>query len=272
MRSSATRLPLLFWLLALLLAAFLFSPVAYLFWLLGWARLTSSWQHPLTYAALRVSLETSTVATVLMALLGIPLGYLLAREHFPGRALVMALVFFPLVLPPLVGGILLLALYGPYGAVGHWLARWQLALVSNPAAIVVAQMFVASPYVIVTAHSSFQAVDPELEQVAATLGDSRWQIFRRVALPLAWPGLVAGLALAWMRSLGEFGATLVVAYTPHSLPIWLWAELTSEGLQAALPLAFLLVLLGLAALLVVRMLGQLPAVRTRPLRRGIERP
>jgi molybdate/tungstate transport system permease protein len=98
-----------------------------------------------------------------------------------------------------------------------------------------------------------------MELIAETLGDSRWQAFRRIAVPLAWRGLTAGLALAWVRSLGEFGATLVVAYTPHTLPIWLWAVLTSAGLQAALPLALLLLLLGMAALAAVALLGELRA-------------
>src|SRR5262249_48033440 len=113
-----------------------------------------------------------------------------------------------MVLPPLVGGILLLLLYGPYGPIGSSPQGLGLTLVNSLAGIVLAQVFVAAPYVIIASYSAFAAVDERLEQAAATLGDYRWQIVCRVSLPLAWRGIVAGITLAWVRTLGEFGATL----------------------------------------------------------------
>jgi molybdate/tungstate transport system permease protein len=259
MNGQRNAVPRVFWIAAAMLVLFFSYPVIGLLGGVGWGRLQEAWGDPLVKQAVWVSLKTSTAATLLMGVLGIPVGYLLARSNFPGRAVVTALMYLPLMLPPLVGGILLLAVYGPYSAVGQWLAHWNISLTGSLPAIVAAQMFVAAPYVVITARASFLAVDPEMELIAETLGDSRWQAFRRIAVPLAWRGLTAGLALAWVRSLGEFGATLVVAYTPHTLPIWLWAVLTSAGLQAALPLALLLLLLGMAALAAVALLGELRA-------------
>jgi molybdate/tungstate transport system permease protein len=110
-----------------------------------------------------------------------------------------------------------------------------------------AQMFVAAPFVIVSAMAAFTSVDLKLEVAAATLGDSRWQIFRRISLPLAWPGIAAGLTLAWIRALGEFGSTLIMAYNPHTLPVYMWVKFESNGLAGALPVAFCLVVLAVAA-------------------------
>ncbi len=105
----------------------------------------------------------------------------------------------------------------------------------------------AAPFVIVSATAAFTSVDPKLELAAATLGDSRWQIFRRVSLPLAWPGIAAGLTLAWIRALGEFGSTLIMAYNPHTLPVYMWVKFESDGLTGALPAAFFLVVLAAMA-------------------------
>ncbi len=149
------------------------------------------------------------------------------------------LVFLPLVFPPVVSGIMLLLLYGPYGPIGAPFANAGLELDSSFAGIVLAQIFVASPFVVIAARSAFEAVDPALEQVAATLGKGSWEIFWRVNLPLARAGIVAGLLLGWLRALGEFGATVVLAYHPYTLPVYLYVQLSGTGVDAALPLALL---------------------------------
>ena len=121
-------------------------------------------------------------------------------------------------------------------------------------------MFVASPYVVIASLSAFAAVDVQLEHAAATLGDYRWQIIRRVSLPLAWPGIAAGITLAWVRTLGEFGATLVMAHHPNTLPVFLWVQLTGEGLRAALPLALVLMVIGAGTITTVYLLGLVPGL------------
>jgi molybdate/tungstate transport system permease protein len=242
------------------LLVYLALPLAYLFVHIEWREIRAFLTDPRAVGAVEVSLVTSVTATAIMTALGVPLGYLLARVPFPGRRFVIGLVFVPMVLPPLVGGILLLLMYGPYGIVGVMSESFGIRLVNTLGGIVLAQVFVASPYVVIASLSAFAAVDIELEQAAATLGDYRWQIIRRVSLPLARPGIAAGITLAWVRTLGEFGATLVMAYHPNTLPVFLWVQLTSEGLRAALPLALMLMVIGAGTIAAVHLLGLVPGV------------
>ncbi len=125
--------------------------------------------------------------------------------------------------------------------------RWDIALINNLAGIVLAQLFVSAPFVVVSAYAGFAAVDSKLEMAAATLGDSRWDIFRRISLPLAWPGIAAGITLAWIRALGEFGATLFRGLPPAHCSGLHVGKFESNGLAGALPVAFLLVVLAMAA-------------------------
>jgi molybdate/tungstate transport system permease protein len=243
-----------------LLLLYLTLPLAYLFFQIEWRDMRTLVADPRAIRAVQVSMVTSVTATAIMTILGVPLGYLLARVRFPGRRLVVGLVFVPMVLPPLVGGILLLLTYGPYGVIGMLSENVGIGLVNNLTGIILAQVFVASPYVVIASISAFSAVDIELEHAAATLGDYRWQIVRRVSLPLAWPGIAAGITLAWVRTLGEFGATLVMAYHPNTLPVFLWVQLTSEGLRAALPLALILMVIGAGTVAVVHLLGLVPGL------------
>jgi len=247
-----------FALLGGLLLVYLGLPLLYLFFQVEWSDVVAALGNPRAVRAVQVSLVTSVIATLIMTLLGVPLGYILARSSFPGRRFVVGLVFVPMVLPPLVGGILLLLLYGPYGVIGAVSEGFGVTLVNSLGGIVLAQVFVAAPYVVIASYSAFAAVDEQLEQAAATLGDYRWQVIRRVSLPLAWPGIVAGITLAWVRTLGEFGATLVMAYHPNTVPVFLWVQLTGEGLRAALPLALVLMALAAGAMGGVYLIGLLP--------------
>jgi len=212
---------------------------------------------PGTRDALQVSILSSSIAMLLMTLLGVPLGYLLARGNLPAKRLWVILVFLPMVVPDLAGGILLLQMFGPYGVIGQPLEAHNIELTNNLVGIILAQMFVAAPFVIVSAMAGFAGVDPELEQAAATLGDSHWQVFWRVSLPLARASVAAGIMLAWIRAIGEFGATLIVAYNPHSLPVYMWVKFESDGLPGALPIAFCLVILAAAALVIAMLIGRL---------------
>jgi molybdate/tungstate transport system permease protein len=214
-------------------------------------------REPGAGAALRTSVLSSAITVLLMTVFGVPLGHVLARGRLPGKQLLISLVFLPMVVPGLAGGILLLLTFGPYGTLGAPLAPWNVALTGNLAGIVLAQLYVASPFVVISAMVAFNGVDPKLEMAAAMLGDSPWQIFRRISLPLAWPGIAAGITLAWIRALGEFGATMIVAYNPHTLPVYLWTKFESNGLPGALPVAFLLVVLAAGAVAVSTLLNRL---------------
>jgi len=193
--------------------------------------------------ACAISFGSATAATALIALCGIPLGYLLAR--LPGRAMAALgfIVQLPLALPPLTSGILLLFLVGYSAPLGRLTAG---ALTDSFVGIVLAEVFVAAPFLIIAARSAFAAMDPVFEGVAATLGRQPLAIFVRVSLPIAWPGILSGLLLTWLRAFGEFGATIMVAYHPYSLPVYTYVAFGAQGLPAMLPI--LLPTLVLAAL------------------------
>ncbi len=238
---------LLFGLLGAVLLLDLILPIGNLLLGSNWATALAALRQPEALQAVKVSLLTSAIAIVAMTAFGVPLGYLLARADLPLKRLWIGLVFLPMVVPDLAGGILLLRLFGPYGVIGRPFDAHNLALTNNIVGIVLVQIFVAAPFVIASSLAAFANVDRELEAAAGTLGDSAWQVFTRVSLPLAWPGIAIGITLAWIRALGEFGATLVMAYNPHTLPVFLWVKFESEGLAGALPIAFCLVLLAVVA-------------------------
>lgn len=230
--------------LAGLLAIYLIAPL-----LAGIQQLAFAHWRAVDYAALlracEVSLASATTATALVALLGIPLGYVLARR--PGRAMSLLgfVVQLPLALPPLASGVLLLFLLGydaPLGRLTHGL------LTDSFAGIVLAETFVAAPFGIIAARSAFAAMDPALEDVAATLGRRPHEIFWRVSLAVARPSLLAGLLLAWLRAFGEFGATVMVAYHPYSLPVYTYVAFGAQGLPAMLPVLLPALVLALAVM------------------------
>ena len=225
-----------------LLALYLLAPLLALLWHLGpqgWAGLRA----PGLVGALGVSAASATLSTLVIALTGIPLAYGLARGRSRWLGTLGVLVQLPLAVPPLAARILLVFLFGPYTPLGRLLGG---GLTESLGGIVLAQTFVASPFLIVAARSAFAGCDPTLEGVAATLGHGPWGRFRRVALPGAWPGIRAGLLLAWVRALGEFGATMMVAYHPYSLPVYTFVQFGGEGLAATIAplLAALLLALG----------------------------
>ena len=207
--------------------------------------------------ALVTSLVTATISTAIVAVLGIPLAYVLARtEGWLGTAATV-FVALPLALPPLMSGILLLALVGPYTPLGRLLGG---NLTDTPAGIVIAQTFVAAPFLVIAARGAFAGVDPELEDVARTLGHRAVGRFLHVALSGAWAGVQAGLILAWLRAFGEFGATVILAYHPYSLPVFTFVQFGSTGVPSTdLPMA-----VALGAALVVLAGVQLQARRRRP--------
>lgn len=242
--------------LGALILAFLALPLIGLATNLSPADISATYRDPQTRAAVVTSIATATIATVIVGSLGVPLAYVLARFRFPGRTLLSVLVFLPLVLPPVSAGILLLIVYGPDGTVGHLLDPGGFQVVDTASGIIIAQVFVSAPFVIVAARSAFEHLDHDYEEAAASMGANIWQSFWHVALPLARGGILAGLTLGWMRSLGEFGATVILAYHPYSLPVLNYVNLNSTGLSEALPLALLALLISGAVLLVLFFLEQ----------------
>ncbi|MGE8469838.1 MAG: molybdate ABC transporter permease subunit, partial [Paraburkholderia hospita] len=225
-----TARPLLW--LACLLAVYLCAPFIASIPQVGHADWTGvDWRG--TWSAVAVSAGSASVAALVILIGGVPLGYWLSRSTSRGMALLGFIVQLPLALPPLTSGILLLFLLGPYS----WLGRLTNgALTDSFAGIVLAETFVAAPFLVVAARSAFAAIDPVYEDVAATLGHRAASRFFRVMLPIAWPSIRAGLVLAWLRAFGEFGATVMVAYHPYSLPVYTYVVFGGQGLPAMMPL------------------------------------
>lgn len=252
-----------FWLLGGCMMLYLIGPLAYFFFALSWPSVPATLSDPDAIQALITSAISATIATLLIALFGVPLGYLLACFHFPGKSVVSIAIYLPLVFPPVVSGIVLLVLFGPYGLIGAPLAKAGWEVDDTLAGIVLAQIFVAAPFVIVAARAAFESIDPQLERVAATLGHNRWSLFWRVSLPLARGGILAGLILAWMRALGEFGATVVLAYHPYTIPVYTFVQLSGIGVAGALPLALFslsLSVLVIGAIVIVQRRAGKPVV------------
>jgi molybdate transport system permease protein len=258
---------LLFAALALALA-FLTLPVAAIFVDVGPGELLSRLDDPASLDALRLSLETTVLALAVILAAGTPAAYLLATRSFRGRAVVLTLIELPLILPPAAAGVGLLAALGPNGIIGPALESIGIRLPLTTAGVVVALVFVASPFYLRQATAAFGALDPTLLEASSTLGAPESRTFARVAVPLSLPSLVTGAALAWGRALGEFGATLMFAGSfrgvTQTAPLAIF-ELLGTDFEASLALAAVLVAVSAALLLVLKLVGpaevRIPALR-----------
>ncbi len=204
------------------------------------------------WQALQLSLVSATAATAVSLVLGVPLAWLLARADFPGRGLVRALVTLPLVLPPVVGGVALLLALGRNGVVGKWLDSWfGITLPFTTTGVVIAEAFVAMPFLVISVEGTLRAADPRFEEAATTLGASRFTAFRRVTLPLIAPGIAAGAVLAWARALGEFGATITFAGNfpgrTQTMPLAVYLALQNDP-DAAIALSLVLLAVSITVL------------------------
>jgi len=206
--------------------------------------------------ALRLSVISSFAAALISTIFGVPLAWLLARSVFPGRTLVRALVTMPLVLPPVVGGVALLFAFGRRGVVGEALYESTgVVLPYSIWAVILANVFVAMPFLVVTIEAALANMDGRLELAASTLGASSWRVFWRVTLPSIVPSLVAGMALAWARALGEFGATITFAGNlsgrTQTLPLAVFVAMESDR-DLAVALSLILMVIALAVLVALR--------------------
>jgi molybdate transport system permease protein len=235
---------------------FLILPLFGLLWRTPWSTLPQRLTEPGILAALRLSLLTASLATVVCLILGVPLAWLLARVEFTGRRFVRALVTVPLVLPPVVGGVALLLVFGRRGLVGGWLdSTFGITLPFTTAGVVVAEAFVAMPFLVISVEGALRGADARYEEAAATLGASRWTAFRRVTLPLIAPGVAAGAVLCWARALGEFGATITFAGTfpgrTQTMPLAVYLAL-EQDVDAAIVLSLLLLVVSVGILAALR--------------------
>lgn len=243
--------------LAAVTVTFLVVPFAALLQRTPWSALGELLGRPVVTDALRLSLVSSLAATGIALVFGIPLAWILARLPFRGRALVRALVILPMVLPPVVGGAALLLALGRRGLLGEPVYETSGFLLPYSVwGVVVANTFVAMPFLIITIEAGLRSADQRYEDAAATLGASHWTIFRRVTLPMIAPSIFAGAVLCWARALGEFGATVTFAGNlqgrTQTMPLAVFLALESGERDAAIALSLVLIAVSLAVLLPLR--------------------
>ncbi|CAM3321680.1 molybdate ABC transporter permease subunit [Kibdelosporangium persicum] len=256
MRAVRARVPVALVIPALIGLAFLVLPLIGLVIRAPWATLVDHLSTAEVGEALRLSLICATSATAICLVLGVPLAWMLARTEIPGRRIARAFVTVPLVLPPVVGGVALLLVFGRRGVIGQYLDSWfGFSLPFTTTGVIVAEAFVAMPFLVIAVEGALRGADPRFEEAAATLGASRWMAFRRVTLPTVAPGIAAGAVLCWARALGEFGATITFAGnfpgTTQTMPLAVYLALEQDP-DSATVLSLVLLVVSVAILVSLR--------------------
>ena len=253
-----TRLPLGVLIPACFAIATLVLPLAALLLRVDWASVPATLAEPATRSALGLSLLTATIATMLCIVLGVPLALVIARAEGVLATILRAVTTLPLVLPPLVGGLALLTLLGRGGLLGDWLLDLGIRVPFTTPAVVIAQTFVALPFLVIAVEGALRGLDAGYERVAESLGAKPWTVLRRVTLPLLAPSLAAGAILCFTRALGEFGATALFAGnaegTTRTMPLAIYTAFNGAGVtqDVAITLSLLLVVVAVVALLCMR--------------------
>lgn len=237
---------------ALLAALFLLVPLAGLLVRAPWRGLPGILADSQVLEALRLSLVCASAATAISLVLGVPLAWVLARSQVRGISVLRALVTLPLVLPPVVGGVALLLAFGRQGILGRYLDEWTgITLPFTTAGVIIAETFVAMPFLVITVEGAFRGANRGYEEAAATLGASRLTVFRTVTIPLIGPSLLAGAVLCWARALGEFGATITFAGNfpgrTQTMPLAVYLALESNP-EEAVALSLVLLVVSIAVL------------------------
>jgi molybdate transport system permease protein len=236
-------------------AALFVLPLLGLLWRAPWGNLGAVLLEPEALTAMRLSLVCSLAATALSIVLGLPLAWVQARGRFPGRSFLRALTLLPVVLPPVVGGVALLSVFGRRGLVGQWLEPLGIRLPFTTAGAILAETFVAMPFFVLSMEGVLSGLDRRLEDAARTLGATRWTVFRRVTMPLVRSSIAAGAALCWARALGEFGATITFAGNfpgrTQTIPLAVYIALENRP-DAGLALSLVLLAVSLTILILMR--------------------
>jgi molybdate/tungstate transport system permease protein len=242
---SAAGAMLLLFVLLPLLSMLLGTPLSAFWRVLGDAEVQT---------ALGLTFYAAAWATLVALILGVPLAFLLARYEFRGKSWVGGIINLPIVVPHTAAGIALLMVFGQQAGVGRLFGSGGITFTDELAGVIVAMLFVSLPFLVNASREAFVAVDPELEQMAALQGATRWQVFRYVTLPLAWRGILAGAVLMWGRGISEFGAVVILAYHPKTIPVLVFERFMGFGLREALPVAALLILTSLLVFVLLQAL------------------
>src|ERR1700682_6166436 len=255
-RRARPAAPVALLVLAAVGAAFFVVPLMGLVLRTPWGATWDQLRSPDVLTALRLSLLASVSATAIAVVFGVPLAWTFARLTFPGRAVLRAVTVLPMVLPPVVGGVALLLAFGRRVLLGGWLAStFDIHLPFTTAGAIIAETFVAMPFLVITVEAGLRSMDTRFEDAARTLGASRWTVLWRVTLPLVRPSLVAGAVLCWARALGEFGATITFAGNfpgrTQTMPLAVYLALETDP-DSGVVLSLVLLVLSLAVLVGLR--------------------
>ena len=241
--SLAGSLLVLFVILPLISTILATTPIAFL----------KSFGDPEVIHSIGLTFGAAAIATFLAMTTGVPLAYILARRNFHGKQLLEAIINVPIVIPHTAAGVALLLVFGRRGLIGQWLSPLGITFTDNLSGIVVAMLFVSLPFMVNLSREAFSMVDEELEWVAFTDGASQWQAFWSVTLPLAWRGVLGGAIMMWARGISEFGAVVILAYHPKIIPVLVYERFEGFGLDAAQPVALLLILVALVVFITLRL-------------------
>ena len=212
-----------------------------------------SFGDPEVLHSIELTFGAAAIATALAIMTGVPLAYLLARHRFRGKRLLEAIINLPVVIPHTAAGVALLLVFGRRGLIGQWLSPLGITFTDNLAGIVVAMLFVSLPFLVNLSREAFAMVDEELERIAFTDGASQWQAFLHITMPLAWRGVLGGAVMMWARGISEFGAVVILAYHPKIVPVLVYERFEGFGLDAAQPIALLLILVALVVFILLRL-------------------
>ncbi len=236
---------ILLFILVIILVLYIVFPFFGLIFLIEPTNLIKSLERTELVDSVILSLTTATISTILVSIFGIPLSFVLARFHFRAKFLIHMVVILPLVLPPLASGTMLLNVFGPYSFLGKLI---PIDFTQSVLGIVIAQTYVALPFLILPSQAAFESIPERYETIARTLGKKRWQVFFNVSLPLAKIGILVGMLMAWIRSIGELGATIMMSYNPHTVSIQIFEDSAIGGIRNSVAGIIFVIVIALVAL------------------------
>jgi molybdate/tungstate transport system permease protein len=243
-------MPTLLVIFAVLPFVYIISPLLHMFGSVSPGSVLQIFSNQEVFQSLMTSVLAACITTLLALIFGLPTAFLLSLRSFPGKRILEAILLLPMLLPPVVGGIGQLDLYGPYTGMGGFLGAHGIALTNSLWGVVLAQTYITSPFMILAAQAGFEEVPRELHEATRVLGGGMWSIFWRVSIPLTRAAIGAGVLLTFARAIGEFGATMIMAYHPYTIPVELWVQFTSGGMGEIVPIAVVIVLFALLVAIV----------------------
>lgn len=247
--------PVGFVIAASLLILFILLPIVITLLSVSMTEMLQTITDPDVGRSIGLTFIAGAISTTLGMLLGIPLAYIMARGTFPGKSMLSGIIDLPLIIPHTAAGIALLLVFGRQGMLGQAFAQVGLFFTDRLAGVVVGMMFVSLPLLVNASRDAFSTVNPEFEQSARVDGANPWQVFWQITLPMAWRGVLSGAVTMWARGISEFGAVVILAYSPKIIPVLIYERFQGFGLSTATPIAAILLVVVLFLFVVLRWLA-----------------